>query len=119
MSGYLDTDMPWYFYLAFRNLFPFRKIVSFFSVVSVIGVAIGVAVLIVVQSVMNGYNNQTKSNIINTQGEIRVECSSVINEPEALEKFFLDDGSMTTVSPYVSISKGHQSRERMPGLDSK
>ncbi|MDR2735381.1 MAG: ABC transporter permease [Puniceicoccales bacterium] len=94
--------MYWYFYLALRNLFPFRKIVSFFSLVSVVGVAIGVAVLIVVQSVMNGFNNQTKSNIINTQGEVRVECSSMTGDLEFLEKFFTNDASVSAVSSYAT-----------------
>jgi lipoprotein-releasing system permease protein len=66
------------------------------------GVAIGVAVLIVVQSVMNGFNRETKDNIVNTQGEVRVECSSLMKNPGNFEKFFLDDASVASVSPYAS-----------------
>ena len=43
--------MPWYIYIALRHLFPQGKRFPVFTFMSIAGVALGVAVLIVVNSV--------------------------------------------------------------------
>jgi lipoprotein-releasing system permease protein len=47
--------MPWYLYHALKQLFPSGRFFSFFSLMSIMGVMLGVCVLIIVQSVMNGF----------------------------------------------------------------
>ncbi len=64
--------MPWYLYLALKQLFPSGKIISFFTVVSACGVTLGVALLIIVQSVMNGFGEELRSKIVDTGGHIRL-----------------------------------------------
>ena len=46
--------MPWYVHLALKQLFPAGRRFPFFTAISVLGVALGVALLIVVTSVMAG-----------------------------------------------------------------
>ncbi|MBN2069324.1 MAG: ABC transporter permease [Opitutales bacterium] len=80
--------MPWYFYLAVKQLFPSgRKLPSFFFVVSVLGVALGVAVLIGVQSVMGGFDQTYKDKMVQTTGhiEIRNGGSLIYDVKEVLE----------------------------------
>lgn len=65
--------MPWYLYLALKQLFPSGKWVHFFTVVSTCGVMLGVMILIIVQSVMNGFGEEIRSKIVDTSGHVQVE----------------------------------------------
>ena len=55
--------MPWSIYLALKQLFPPGKRFPAFALVSIIGVAIGVCSLLVVQTVMNGFSQEHRENI--------------------------------------------------------
>lgn len=76
--------MPWYLYLALKQLFPTGRNFSFFAVVSILGVMLGVAVLVIVQSVMNGFGAEIRSKLVETFGHVRVESGRINYEPEAL-----------------------------------
>ncbi len=76
--------MPWYFYLALKQLFPSGKFISFFTVVSACGVTLGVMLLIIVQSVMNGFGEEIRTKIIDTGGHIRVMSGDIIRDYESL-----------------------------------
>jgi ABC-type lipoprotein release transport system permease subunit len=64
--------VPWPLYLAWKQLFPSGKKVSFFSLLSIIGVALGVNVMIVVIAFMQGFQQKFRKDIINAQGHARV-----------------------------------------------
>lgn len=64
--------MPWYLYIAFKQLFPTGRFISFFSLMSIIGVTLGVMVLLLVQSVMNGFQQQLKVKMVDTAGHFRI-----------------------------------------------
>lgn len=67
--------MPWYLYLAYKQLLPSgRKVGSIFFVLGVLGVALGVAVLLVVQSVMGGFGEIHKERILNTSGHLDINA---------------------------------------------
>ena len=68
--------MPWYFYFAFKQLFPTNKWISSFSLISIIGVSLGVSVLIIVQSVMNGFGENIRSHLSQTYGDINITSRS-------------------------------------------
>jgi lipoprotein-releasing system permease protein len=76
--------MPWYLYLAIKQLFPSGRKVSFFLVLSVVGVSLGVCLLVVVLTVMNGFQKEIRDKIVQTSGDIRVEDRSVIYDYERL-----------------------------------
>lgn len=67
--------LPWAFYLSWKQLFPTGRGVSFFSVLSVFGVALGVNVMIVVVAFMNGFQDKFRTDIIDSQGHARAEMS--------------------------------------------
>ena len=73
--------MPWYVYLALKQLFPTGRRLSFFTAISVVSVALGVALLIVVLSVMGGFGYGIRQMIVNTQGEVQVQARSLIGHP--------------------------------------
>jgi len=64
--------MPWYLYLALKQLFPTGKPLSVFFLFSVTGVALGVFLVLVVQSVMGGFAAIYREKIIATNGQLRI-----------------------------------------------
>lgn len=73
--------MPYFVYLALKQLFPTGRKVSVFAVLSVLGVTLGVMVLLVVQSVMNGFGSQLREKLNQTTGDIRIVNGGVIYQP--------------------------------------
>jgi lipoprotein-releasing system permease protein len=65
--------MPWFLYLALKQLFPGGKRFPFFTAISVTGVALGVALLVVVTSVMGGFSHEIRRMIVDTEGEVQVK----------------------------------------------
>jgi lipoprotein-releasing system permease protein len=79
--------MPWYLYLALKQLFPSGRGFSFFTFISVLGVALGVALLVVVTSVMGGFGYEIRQMIVGTEGEVQIRAQGVIeNYPALLKK---------------------------------
>ena len=78
--------MPWYLYHALKQLFPSGRLFSFFSLMSITGVMLGVCVLIIVQSVMNGFGEGIRHRLTQTQGDIRVRSDEVIYDWENVLK---------------------------------
>ena len=64
--------MPWYFYLALKQLFPSGRRFPFFTFMSGLGVAVGVTLLVVSTSVMGGFGHEIRRMIVDTQGEIQI-----------------------------------------------
>ncbi|MCF7689630.1 MAG: ABC transporter permease [Cephaloticoccus sp.] len=76
--------MPWYLYLALKQLFPTGRRFPFFTAISVLGVALGVALLVVSVSVMGGFGHQIRQMIVDTQGDVQVRAHGLIDQPEAM-----------------------------------
>lgn len=64
--------LPFEFALALRYLRPKRSFVSVITLISIIGVTLGVAVLIIVMSVMSGFAEQLRGKILDVSPHIRV-----------------------------------------------
>jgi len=79
--------MPWYLYLALKQVFPTGRRVSFFACVSIVGVMLGVAVLIGVLSVMNGFQKQIREKIVDTGGHVTIVSNDLIRETGELVAF--------------------------------
>jgi len=58
----------WTFLISIRYFLSKRKegMISLISAISIIGVALGVAALIIVLSIMNGFDDEVKNKIIGT-----------------------------------------------------
>jgi lipoprotein-releasing system permease protein len=67
---------------------------------STIGVALGVAVLVVVQSVMNGFQAEIRHNLVRVQGEIRVEHREIIEDLVAFRKNIQNFNEIEAMAPY-------------------
>ncbi|MDR1890782.1 MAG: ABC transporter permease [Puniceicoccales bacterium] len=94
--------MNWCLYLALKQLFPTGKRFSFFSTMSIVGVALGVMVLFVVQSVMNGFQHEIRQTIVDTQGEVRVDAgNNIIYNAESLNAFLKSRPEVTAAARYA------------------
>lgn len=98
--------MPWSLYLALKQLFPSGRKLSFFSVLSIAGVSLGVCLLIVVLSVMNGFQKEIRDKIVETTGHLRVEAGSVIYDYDGIMEALLGleyrgEKVIRAVSPYA------------------
>lgn len=67
--------MSWPLYLALKQLFPTGRRVPFFTVISLLGVALGVMVLIVTLAVMGGFQQQIRKMIVDTSGDVQISAS--------------------------------------------
>jgi lipoprotein-releasing system permease protein len=93
--------MPWPVYLALKQLFPTGR-VSFFTLVSVVGVGLGVALMLVSTSVMGGFGHQIERMIIDTQGEVQVQARGRLLTPDAaFEKIIADIPGIAAFAPYA------------------
>ena len=114
--------MPWYFYHALKQLFPSGRRVSFFSLMSILGVTLGVCVLIIVQSVMNGFGENIRSRIVQTQGDIRIKGSGIIEDWESWRASVDANAMVVGTAPFAEgvIMLQHDNRPMFPmvrGID--
>src|SRR6478736_5043458 len=66
------SRLPFELLLAFRYLRPKRTFVSVITLISVLGVTLGVAVLIIVISVMSGFDRELRDKILGFSPHVRV-----------------------------------------------
>lgn len=95
--------MPWSVYLGFRQLIPSgKRIGSVFFLLSVLGVGLGVAVLVVVQSVMGGFGEVHRERIIDTSGHLDInEGGYPFQDGFALAQILREAEGIETVMPYA------------------
>jgi len=95
------VKVPWTLFLAWKQLFPTQRKVSFFSLLAVVGVALGVNVMIVVVAFMKGFQQKFREDIIDAQGHARVIPLSRTKAWPALQKELLSDPKVLAISPYL------------------
>ncbi|HEX9785516.1 MAG TPA: ABC transporter permease [Opitutaceae bacterium] len=104
--------MKWYLQIALRQLFPAGGRFPFFTFVSVVGVMLGVAALVVVQSVMNGFGNEIRRMIVDTQGHIRIEGGGIIHDHRKLMQAVQQVPGVAAAAPYAQGAVMVQYRNR-------
>ena len=110
--------MSWSLYLALKQLFPTGKKVSFFAVMSMLGVALGVAVLLCVSSVMNGFGKEIREKLIEVNGHLQIYGDGILENPEALAARLAKDPEVAGATP---LSEGvvmiqYLNRPAFPGV---
>jgi lipoprotein-releasing system permease protein len=91
-------------FIAKRYLVSKHKInfITIISIISVVGITIGVAALIVVLSVFNGFGSLVTSYLMNFDPHLRVEMISTEANREHLEKVLKSTNEIRDFSPFVS-----------------
>ncbi len=72
--------LPFSLFLALRYLKPKRTFVSIITLISVLGVTLGVTVLILVISVMTGFDRELRQKVIDWEAHILVSTQDVLND---------------------------------------
>lgn len=114
--------MPWYLYLAIKQLFPTGRRFPFFTAISVLSVALGVALLIVVLGVMGGFGYGIREKITNTEGEIQIKARGLISEYPSVVKQIEAVPGVAGATPYAAgvlmvQFENHPAFPQMLGLD--
>ena len=92
--------------LALRYLRPKRKLVSVITLISVLGVMLGVAVLVIVIAVMSGFDRQLRTKLASYTAHLRIESR------DAVQPWFFEVGiGLNAVMPlYQSRDKRFSTR---------
>ncbi|MBI5769735.1 MAG: ABC transporter permease [Verrucomicrobia bacterium] len=114
--------MPWYLYLALKQLFPSGRKFPFFTAISVLGVALGVALLVVVTSVMGGFGHEIRRMIVDTEGEVQVRASGYLADYRGVIQRIVSVPGVTAATPYATgpVAVVYKQRPAYPllrGLD--
>jgi lipoprotein-releasing system permease protein len=93
--------MSWPIYLALKQLFPSGRRLPFFTLISVLGVGLGVALMLVSTSIMGGFGHQIKTMIIDTQGEVQIRGSGPMAATGKLEQAIAAVPGVAAFGPYA------------------
>jgi lipoprotein-releasing system permease protein len=94
--------VPWYLHLALRQLFPTGRRFPFFTVISTLGVTLGVALLIIVMGVMGGFAYEIKHKIVDTEGDVQIKARGwIADAPAVMAKVEAVPG-VAAATPYAS-----------------
>ncbi|HTV61875.1 MAG TPA: ABC transporter permease [Verrucomicrobiae bacterium] len=96
------SRLPFELLLALRYLRPKRTFVSIITLISVIGVALGVAVLIIVISVMSGFDHDLRQKILGFNSNLRVmQNGGPMSGYAAVMAEVASNKNVRGVAPYV------------------
>jgi lipoprotein-releasing system permease protein len=97
------SRLPFELLLALRYLRPKRTFVSVITLISVLGVTLGVAVLIIVISVMSGFDQQLRETILgfNTHLKVHDARTGTISDYERVAQVISSNPHVRAVSPLV------------------
>lgn len=95
--------MSWSLYLARKQLFPTgKRFGSFFFLMSMVGVALGVMVLVVVQSVMGGFGQQHRARAIEISGHLDINARQrPFQVSDELRAQYGTDARVAAFGPYA------------------
>src|SRR5262245_63045492 len=96
-----ELKLPFSFFLALRYLKPKRTFLSIITLISIIGVTLGVTVLILVISVMTGFDRELRQKIIDFDAHILVKSEDVMNDWRALQKKIDSTPHVVATAPFV------------------
>ena len=80
-----------------------NQFASFVGVASVIGVALGVAVLIVVLSVMNGFENELRGRLLSMTSHASIFARDGLADWEEIVQDVLSSSEVEAAAPYIEI----------------
>jgi lipoprotein-releasing system permease protein len=81
------SKLPFELLLALRYLRPKRTFVSIITLISILGVALGVAVLIIVISVMSGFDHDLREKILGFNSHLKILSADKNGRTEAMQNY--------------------------------
>jgi lipoprotein-releasing system permease protein len=93
-----------------------EKFISIISLISVLGVAVGVCALIVVIGVMSGFDNELRDKIIGANSHIIVEQEGGIADAAALIKKIETEPHVVSAAPFLDGQAFIRAKDTMQGV---
>jgi lipoprotein-releasing system permease protein len=99
--GIADLKLPFSFFLALRYLKPKRTFLSIITLISVLGVMLGVTVLILVISVMTGFDRELRRKVIDFDAHILVTTEDILRDWRSLKSKIDNVPGVVATAPFV------------------
>ncbi len=97
------SPLPFEIALALRYLRPKRTFVSVITLICILGVTLGVAVLMIVIAVMTGFGEQLRERIVGFNAHIRIEATGrPLEQWQTLASSLGTNSDIRAVAPYVN-----------------
>lgn len=80
-----------------------NRFISFISLISMIGLTLGVAVLITVLSVMNGFDRELKTRILGMVPQATVSSTQIITDWQEVGERIKQDPEVKEVAPFIQL----------------
>src|SRR5262245_46369625 len=96
-----ELKLPFSLFLALRYLKPKRTFLSIITLISVIGVMLGVTVLILVISVMTGFDRELRQKVIDFDAHILVTSEDVMRDWRTLQAKIDNAPGVVATATYV------------------
>jgi lipoprotein-releasing system permease protein len=93
--------LPFSLFLALRYLKPKRTFLSIITLISVLGVMLGVTVLILVISVMTGFDRELRQKVIDFDAHILVTTEDILRDWRTLQAKIEHVQGVVATAPYV------------------
>jgi lipoprotein-releasing system permease protein len=93
--------LPFSFFLALRYLKPKRTFLSIITLISILGVTLGVTVLILVISVMTGFDRELRQKVIDFDAHILVTSEDILRDWRPLRDKIDKVPGVVATAPYV------------------
>jgi len=122
VHGIGDLKLPFSLFLALRYLKPKRTFLSIITLISVLGVTLGVTVLILVISVMTGFDRELRQKVMDFDAHIVVTSEDVLaNWRDLTVKIRNTPGVIATApfvqGPVIADFQGHRMTPTIRGID--
>ena len=105
------------FYIALRYLRGRKSgFLSFISALAFISTSLGVAVLIIVSSVMNGFEKELKDRVLNVIPHASIYGLNPIDDWENIELNLKNDTNIRGISPYIETEALIKSKSAVAGV---
>ncbi len=105
-------------FLALRYLRPKRTFLSIITLISILGVTLGITVLILVISVMTGFDRELREKVIGFDAHIVIGSQEPINGWQAVAEQAMKVAGITAYAPYVQgpVIVEHENRRMAPKI---
>ena len=98
----MNRPYEWRIAVRYLRSAQYRGLLSLISIVSVLGLAVGVAVLIVVLSVMNGFERELRSRILSVTAHATVQGQQgTLSDWPAAQRVALSEPGVLAAVPYI------------------
>jgi lipoprotein-releasing system permease protein len=99
--GIGDLKLPFSFFLALRYLKPKRTFLSIITLISILGVTLGVTVLILVISVMTGFDRELRQKVMEFDAHILVTTDDILRDWRTLKTKIDNTPDVVATAPFI------------------